>query len=323
MKKILILGGAGYLGTVLTMQLLKNNIVIVYDEFNFNWLIKNKKEIKYNKRLFFIKKNIFDVKISDFNDVDIVCDANGISNDPSGELNSKFTWKINFHARTKFAKIAKKSGVNHYIFSSTCAVYGHNKNIVTEDSITKPISTYAKANLRSEKFIYSLRSKTFIVNILRNATYYGFSPSMRLDLVINVFVYDYLKTKKIIINGDGNQWRPFISLQDISNVYKILVSKKPKSFICNLVAFNLKIKDLAEEVCKILKAPQDAIIYKKNNVDLRNYNVSNNKFKKIFKSFRFSNLNKEIKALKRQYVKYNIKKSSKTIRMLFYKKKLS
>ena len=281
MKRILILGGAGYLGTVLTIKLLKKNIVIVYDTFSFNWLIKNKKNIKFNQRLFFIKKSILDIKINDFNNIDIVCDVSGIPNDPSSELNKKYTWKINYYARKKFATLAKRSGIKHYIFNSTCAVYGHNINVVKENSLKKPLSTYAKANYKSEQFIYSLRSSQFKVQILRNATLYGFSPTMRLDLVINIFVYNYMQVKKIVINGDGNQWRPFISVNDVCNVYNILISKKPQSFICNLVAFNLKIKKLAEKVCKILKAPKTAIIYNKDNVDLRNYHVSQNKFKKI------------------------------------------
>jgi len=323
MKTILISGGAGYIGTFLTIQLLKTNIVIVYDEFNFDWLLKNKKKIKNNKRLFLLKKDIGDVEVSDFKDVDIVCDVSGISNDPSSELDSKFTWKVNFYSRTKFAKIAKKAGVKHYIFNSTCAVYGHNDKIVFESSVKKPLSTYAKANLRSETLIYSLKSKTFAVNILRNSTLFGASPTMRLDLVINNFVYNHIERKNIVINGDGKQWRPFVSVQDIANIYTILVSRKAQSFICNLVAFNLKISDLAIKVSKILKIPKENIVYKKDNNDLRNYKISNKKFQKLFAGFKFTSLDKEVLALKKHYIKFKTKRNIRTIRMLFYKKKLS
>ena len=127
MKRILISGGAGYLGTYMTQQFLKNYEVIVYDKFYFPWLKKNKNKIINNSRLKFINKNISNVKISDFKNVDIVCDLNGISNDPSSELNSKYTWQVNYKNRLKFAKLAKKSGVNRYIFNSTCSVYGFNK----------------------------------------------------------------------------------------------------------------------------------------------------------------------------------------------------
>ncbi len=247
----------------------------------------------------------------------------GISNDPSGELNSKFTWDINYKGRIKFAKMAKKAGIKHYIFNSTCAVYGHNKKMVNENSKKNPISTYAKANLKSEEKIYSMRNKNFIVNILRNATLFGQSNTMRLDLVINKFVYDFIKKKKITIHGDGEQWRPFISITDICNIYMSLINKKKKSFICNAVSFNLKINDLANFVCKVFKAKKNSIIYKKNNFDLRNYKVSNVKFLKEFKDFKFASLNKEIIKLKKYMISNNIKENEKTIRMLYYKKKLS
>ena len=83
MKKILVSGGAGYLGSFLSTYMLKKFDVVVYDEFYFPWILKNKKKIKFNKRLTFIKKNILDVKIKDFKDIDTVCDLNGIPNDPA------------------------------------------------------------------------------------------------------------------------------------------------------------------------------------------------------------------------------------------------
>ena len=120
--------------------------------------------------------------------VDVVCDLNGISNDPSSEINSKHTWRVNYTSRLKFSKIAKKMGVSRYIYNSTCSVYGFNKKMVFENSSKKPISTYAKANFQAEKKIFDLKDKKFKVNALRNSTLYGFSNTMRLDLVINIFV---------------------------------------------------------------------------------------------------------------------------------------
>ena len=126
MKKILISGGAGYLGTLMSQELLKNYKVIIYDEFYFPWILKNKK-IKNYKNLKFIKKNISEVEVQDFKDVDVVCDLNGISNDPSSELNAKYTWNVNYKLRSNFATKAKKAGVQRYILNSTCSVYGFNK----------------------------------------------------------------------------------------------------------------------------------------------------------------------------------------------------
>ena len=196
MKTILISGGAGYLGTELTKFLLKKYNIIVYDKFYFLWLRKNKNKLKFKNRLKFVKKGIDEVTIKDFSNVDIVCDLNGIPNDPSSEINPKKTWDVNFFGRYKFAKKAKQSGVKRFIFNSTCSVYGYNKKKVFEKSKKNPISTYAKANYKAEKFIYNMRSKKFKVNILRNSTLFGFSNTLRLDLVINIFVYNLIKNQK-------------------------------------------------------------------------------------------------------------------------------
>jgi len=322
MKKILISGGGGYLGTFMAQELIKNYEVIIYDEFYFPWILKNKKYLKNNKNLKFIKKNISKIKINDFKDIDYVCDLNGISNDPSSELNAKYTWKINYKDRVNFAVKAKKAGVKRYIFNSTCSVYGFNKKKVNENSTTNPLSTYAKANLSAEKSIYKLRDKNFKVNLLRNATLFGFSNTLRLDLVINIFVLKLIKNKKIFIDGDGKQYRPFISVKDVSNIYKILIKKKKlPSFVCNLVSFNSTIKDIALQICKILKKNKSMINFNDKFFDKRNYIVGSKVFKKYFgKNYKYSSFQNEIQYLKRNIIKYKLDFNTNTIRMKFYKK---
>lgn len=322
MKNILISGGAGYLGTQLTLNLLKKNNVVVFDSFYFPWLKKNKKKLRNFKRLTFIKKDIAQAKIQDFKNIDIVCDLNGIPNDPAAEIDPKLTWNINYKGRLNFAKIAKKAGVKRYIFNSTCSVYGYNKNKVTERSKTNPISTYAKANLKSERGVYKLKTKSFKVNILRNSTLFGFSNVLRLDLVINIFVFNLLKNKDLLVDGDGLQYRPFISLTDICKIYNHLI-KTPKlpSFTCNLVSFNSTIKNLAILIIKILKNKKSKIIFKIKSQDIRNYFVESINFKKYFgKQFQFSNFSQEITNLKNMIIKNKIKVNDQTIRMRFYKK---
>jgi nucleoside-diphosphate-sugar epimerase len=321
-KNILISGGAGYLGTKLTQYLLKKGYVVtVYDELYFPWLFKNKKKLKNSKNLNFLKKNITEVSTQDFKGIDIVCDLNGIPNDPASEINKKYTWKINHIGRRNFALKAKKSGVKRYIFNSTCSVYGFNKNIVHENSKKNPLSTYARANLKSEQYVYKLKDKNFKVNILRNSTLFGFSNNLRLDLVINVFVYNIIKNRKIKIDGDGLQYRPFISLNDVCKIYDILIKSKKKSFITNLVNFNLTIKDLTKKICKVLNVSFDSqVIFNKKNNDKRNYNVKSKNFKKLFKNFMYSSFKKEIRDLKAGIIKNDLKINSLTIRMKFYKK---
>ena len=141
--------------------------------------------------------------------------------------------------------------------------------------VKNPISTYAKANLKAETFIFGLRKNNFKVNCLRNSTLFGFSNSMRLDLVVNVWVYNLIHNKNIIIDGDGEQYRPFLSLNDVTNVYKFILKNDEKlgSFICNLVSFNLKIKTLANKILKIINNKNTKVIFNPENKDKRNYIV--------------------------------------------------
>lgn len=322
MKTILISGGGGYLGTYLTQVLLKKNKVVVYDEFFFKWLFKNRKKIKFNNRLKIIKKDILNATSSDFKNIDIVCDLNGIPNDPSSELNKKHTWGVNYYGRKKFAEIAKKAGVRRYIFNSTCAVYGFNKNTVNENSKTNPLSTYAKANLKAEKAILKLSSINFKVNILRNSTLFGFSQNLRLDLVINIFVNSLINTGNITVDGDGKQWRPFISLTDVSKIYeKIILKENLPSFVINLVAFNSTIKNLAFKIVKYFNLSKKNIKFVSKNKDPRNYKTKSKNLKKYLGNIKFTSFNYEINNLIKGIKKYKIKSNTSTIRMKFYKRK--
>ena len=320
MKTILISGGGGYLGTQLSQFLLKKHKVIIFDKFYFPWILKNKKKIKNHNNLSFIKKNISSAKLSDFKGVDIVCDLNGISNDPSSELNPKHTWKLNFNDRVNFAKLSKKAKIKRYIFNSTCSVYGFSNKKVFESGAKRPISTYAKANLKAESFIYKMRDKNFKVNSLRNSTLFGFSNSMRLDLVINIFVLNILKKKEITIDGDGNQYRPFISVNDVCKIYDLLIENdKLPSFISNIVSFNSKIKDIAFKICKILKSSKKNIIFKKSFSDKRNYNVGQKILENFLKKIQVFKFDFEIKNLSKNLKKYKVNFNKNTIRMKFYK----
>ena len=176
--------------------------------------------------------------------------------------------------------------------------------------------------LLTEKEIYKLKNSLFKVNILRNATLFGFSNTMRLDLVINIFVLNLIKKKKIFIDGDGMQFRPFISVNDILKVYKKIISNKSfPSFICNLVSFNSTINLVAYKICKILKISNKNILFNDKFFDKRNYIVGSKNFKKIFgNNFKFSSFNKEILNLKKNMLKHKTSVNIKTIRMRFYKK---
>ena len=318
MKNILILGGGGYIGTEVTKLLLKKNNVTVYDCFYFPWLLKNNKKILNNKRLNFIKKDIVDINIKDFRNIDIVCDFVGIANDSSSDLNKKHSHKINFSARYKAAQIAKKAKIKRYIFNSTCSIYGFNKNKVFENSLKNPLSAYAKSVYKADKKIFNLKSKTFKVNILRNATLFGYSDNMRFDLVINKFTFLLSNKKKIKVDGDGKQYRPFLSINDISKMYDFIINNNLRSFCMNAVSFSSTVESITKKILKILNKSENFVNYNYKNKDRRNYNVGSKILKKDFKNFKFSNLKKEIKSMVVTIKKRKLQPNNQTIRYDFY-----
>ena len=319
MKNILILGGGGYIGTEVTKLLLKKNNVTVFDRFYFPWLIKKKHNILNHKRLKIVKKDILKININDFKNIDIVCDFIGIANDSSSDINKKYSHKINFSSRYKAALLAKKAKVNRYIFNSTCSIYGFNKNKVFENSKKNPLSCYAKAVYAADKKIFNLKDNNFKVNVLRNATLFGYSDTMRFDLVINKFTYLLTNNQNIKIDGDGKQYRPFLSINDISKMYEYIVNNNLNSFCINAVSFSLTVESITKKLLKILKKSNKLVEYNYNNKDKRNYNVGSKIFKKNFKNFKFSNLKEEIKLIISGIKKRKLSPNIQTIRYDFYK----
>lgn len=207
----LITGGAGYLGSFLTSELINSgNNVTVIDNFYFETKFKDFTNLKI------IKKDVRNLAQDDFKDIDIVIDLAAISNDPSAELDPAITYEINGESRLNTCKLAKQSGVKGYILASSCSVYGFNKNKVNETSVVQPLTTYAYANLLAEKLTMNYSDSTFSVIVFRQATLFGVSPRMRFDLVVNGMTYSGIKNGKINILRDGLQKRPILSLNELS-----------------------------------------------------------------------------------------------------------
>jgi nucleoside-diphosphate-sugar epimerase len=275
---VLVTGGAGYIGSVLTRELLKKGYsVTVLDRLFFG--SDSLKEI-INK-IILIKDDIrfFDSKL--LKGMDAIFDLAALSNDPSGELDPKKTLEINYKGRVRVATLAKKFGIRKYVLASTCSVYGFQDGLLKEESELNPLTTYAKASALAEKEILALNNKNFSTTILRQATVYGFSYRMRFDLAINGMVLGYYKNGKIPIMRDGKQWRPFVNIKDTSNAFiRILESEtelvKGQIFNVGSDEQNIQIYNLAKLVAKSCNLPFRYEWY--GDCDNRSYRVS---FKKI------------------------------------------
>lgn len=288
MSKILISGGAGYIGTELVRNLLKkDHDVTVLDRCFFG--MESVQEFLNNKKYTLLKDDIRYFDKAMLRDIDIVIDLAGISNDPSCDLDPNATESINHKGCMRLGKLAKNMGVKRYIMSSSCSIYGQSSsNALTETSKVNPVSLYARLKLAAEKEIRNLMSDDFCVTFLRNATLYGVSNRMRFDLVVNMMVLFAHKKKHIFITGQGQQWRPIVHIGDVARAFELVIKApagKVNGEIFNVGSSkqNYKILQIAHFVRDIV--PSSSIEIVPDDPDRRTYNVC---FDKISKTLGFA-----------------------------------
>ena len=273
---ILVTGGCGYIGSILTNKLLSYGYdVTVYDiQWFGNYL-------KKNKNLKLIKDDIRNIQKYDLSKYETIIHLANIPNDPGVELNQTLSWEVNVLATQLILNKAVKDNVKHFIFSSSGSVYGIKKEKnVTEDLELVPISIYNKTKMIAEKIVESYKN-LIKVHIVRPATVCGVSPRMRLDVTVNMFAYQALKYNKMTVFG-GNQIRPNIHIEDIVNVFTHFL-KKPNiaSGSYNAGFENTKIIDIAKKIQSITGAK---IVRTRSN-DKRSYRQDSSKLIKTgFKS---------------------------------------
>ena len=283
--KVLVTGGAGYIGRILIPLLTSGGYDLTIIDRNF--LSYDDAEKKYNElNCKFVKDDIryFDPNI--LRGMDAVVDLAALSNDPSGEIDPVKTWDINYLGRVRVARLAKKLGIKKYILASSCSVYGFREDIASETSDVNPLTTYAMANRAAEIDNLSLSNGTFTSTALRFATAFGYSEKMRLDIAINAMTFYAVKTGKIRLMRDGNQYRPFVHIKDISNAIATVIESNDESVkgqIFNIGAdrLNVKLSDLAGMVRNSIGIKSEIEMY--GDPDNRSYKVSFKKAKEILK----------------------------------------
>lgn len=304
--KILITGNLGYIGNILTEELLKEDYKII----GFDTLFygdKNLYEFKFSREFQQIKKDIRDIELKEIKGVDSIIHLAALSNDPLGEINPNLTNDINFLSSLRLARLAKKANVSRFLFSSSCSIYGETKEEMLNESATmKPLSAYAHSKVNLERELSKLADNTFSPVYLRNGTIYGISPNMRFDLVVNNLMGWAYTTKIIKILSDGRAWRPIVHIRDIANAF-IAALKAPidvihnEAFNVGINSENFQVKEMAHEINKLMNDCEVKIMGK-DNPDQRNYIVN------------FDKINQKLKHYK---PKWNLKKGIKELYNLF------
>jgi nucleoside-diphosphate-sugar epimerase/CBS domain-containing protein len=258
-RRILIIGGAGYIGSVMSRHLLKRGFpVSVLDNLMFGYGAI--KELDNHPAYRFFKgdaRNIQDL-LTAMNDVDTVVHLAAIVGDPACELDHHATIDINYEASKILVEACLHNKVNRLLFASTCSVYGASKNgeLLTENSRINPVSLYAETKLRSEEAILSKAEPPLAVTIFRLSTVFGFSYRPRFDLVVNILTARALEDNEISIFG-GSQWRPNVHVLDVVRAF-VAAIEAPKEKIDRRI-FNLGSEKENYRICELGDLVKEAI----------------------------------------------------------------
>jgi len=289
-KKIIVTGHNGFIGTLLVNLLLKRGYKVT--GIDTNYFDKDCIFYPYKPRISEIFRDIRKVTEKDIDGAYAICHLAALSNDPMGELNPDFTYEINHRASVRLAELAKKTGVEKFVYSSSCSLYGiaGGDTALSENAGLQPVTAYAKSKVYSERDIMPLKDDSFSVTFLRNSTAYGSSPRLRLDLVVNNLVGWAVTTGEIKIMSDGSPWRPVIHAEDIARAF-IAVIESDKSVV-NGQAFNTgvnsenyQIRDIANLVKEIVPGCR-VVITGEHGSDSRSYRVSFDKIARMLPDFR-------------------------------------
>ena len=265
--RILVTGGCGYKGHILIPKLLARSYEVV--AFDTQWFGSF---LASDENLTMIKGDVRDIDTVPLDGVDCIIHLSSIANDPCGDLDPKLTWEVSALATMQLADKAKRVGVKQFIYASSGSVYGIKEEPqVTEDFALKPISEYNKTKMTAERVLLSYRDD-MAIQIIRPATVCGYSPRMRLDVSVNMLTMQALSKGKITVFG-GQQTRPNIHIDDITDIYLHLIDHPEVTGIYNAGFENISILDIANLVTKYV--PVEIVVTASS--DPRSYRVNSDK----------------------------------------------
>ena len=239
-----------------------------------------------------VQRDVRDVTAADFDGFDAVVHLAALSNDPIGDLNEQWTYDINLDATLRVARAAKEAGVGRFIFASSCSMYGASgsDDLLDEGAPLRPLTAYAESKVRAEEGLATLGGDGFAIISMRNATVYGVSPRLRLDIVLNNLAGWAHTTARVRLLSDGRSWRPLVHVRDLSRMALAMLEAPDQvvageAFNVGSADQNYLVRDLAEVLAGVtgceVEFASDA------SPDPRSYRVDFSKLARAFPSFGF------------------------------------
>ncbi len=286
--KVFVTGCDGYLGSLLTAQLIKRGHEVVGLDTGF-----------YKERLLYrdaatapltLVKDLRHLEAGDLQGMDAIVHMGELSNDPAGQLAPSVTYEINHQASVRLAELARKADIKRFVYMSSCSVYGvSDHDFVNEESPLDPQTAYAVCKTLVERDVMKLADQSFSPTFMRNATAYGASPSMRFDIVLNNLSGLAWINKEIKMTSDGTPWRPLVHGLDISQAI-LAVLAAPRDAIHNQIfnvgdtEHNYRVRQIAEIVAEAFPGCQ--VTFGPPSADNRSYRVSFEKIRKHLPGFK-------------------------------------
>ena len=288
MMRILVTGTEGYLGSLLAGELIRHGVEIIGLDTGYH-----KERMLYHDgemTPLTLAKDVRQIELEHLKGIEAVVHLAELSNDPAGQLAPNITYEINHKASVRLAELARRAGVQRFVYMSSCSVYGvSDDDFVTEESPVNPQTVYGICKTLVERDVQVLANTQFAPTILRNATAYGASPRMRFDIVLNNLCGLAWTTKEIRMTSDGTPWRPIVHGLDICQAI-LAVLEAPREAVANEIfnvgdtQHNYRVRQIAEIVGEVF--PACSVSFGLPSPDNRSYRVSFEKIRKHLPNFK-------------------------------------